>query len=654
MPFFKIFSPEDCSASQAIPLDGYRRDEFIINEFNSTSVYIYGQTLSAEEQILASNNQLTARTCFTSQRLIMQNRGPNNYFGSQLSIDYDLIKNIQVSEGGWTFGQSYFVYNVQAEIYYGAQRICLHWYLHRPHLNAALIWWYWVRGVVTADKAVQLDYYINSIHQFNSCTSIIVPDDLRHNLSSTGVDLDVLKSSIGLVIVDNQPPFVDAEIFKVFYRSQVSSGNAGYRNQSSSGIKSSSPVTPSANSFSVERKVEENDNDLRSQVQVFRKGSNLFMGVDCRLFAWSLSVGESFKAGDKLLTVTWCDKTIPLFASEDGEIQHIRHAPGKNISKNEVVAAIRFSKPPKASASSLAINDSQTLYSNTESGHLPQLVPSNAEIPVGLQYVPDGIEGLKFCLANTNAAVQSFFNVLPIVGLAGNEVYLNDDSMLISPFDEVLYCQIIKENHKYSLAELYDQRADEIEKRGQRFKKWGTLGGIFLLSPLLPFIAYNQGKSSAPRGSRLDEIIPDPQLQFLQDRNSFLAMTKASGVLPRLRRMIFHKVDGPNGTYYRVIPAVVTQDSVIPCQVFSFNSTCFLRPVSAGIESDQKNYDSRRIHKQYYHLRLGGTSTDTGERLLIKGKDMDDQRFKVFRFSSDTRDLTYFYVDYPADPSHVF
>lgn len=307
-----------------------------------------------------------------------------------------------------------------------------------------------------------------------------------------------------------------------------------------------------------------------------------------------------------------------------------------------------------AKVESSTLDTTPSVVNKIDADGLPRLSPSTAAVPVGLKGIPDGVDGLKLCLAHTESAAQSFFNILPVVGLSGSEIYLNDDTMLVSPFDERLYCQIVKENHKYALAELYDQRADEAEKRGQKFKKWGTLGGIFLLNPLVPFMAYNQGKASAPRGSRLEELIPDPQLQFLQDRNSFLAMTQASGVLPRLRRMIFHKVDGPSGSYFRIIPAVITQDSVIPCQVFTFNSSCFLRPVSAGIEPGQENYDARRIHRQYYHPRTAGTSIDTGERILIKGKDIDDQRFKIFHFSSDTRDLSYFYVDYPADPSHVF
>ena len=167
-------------------------------------------------------------------------------------------------------------------------------------------------------------------------------------------------------------------------------------------------------------------------------------------------------------------------------------------------------------------------------------------------------------------------------------------------------------------------------------------------------MAYNLGKAGASRGSRLEELIPDPQLLFLQDRNSFLAMTQAGGVLPRLRRIIFHKILGPRGTYYRIIPAVITQDAVIPCQVFNIDTSYVLRPISAGIESDQLNYNARRMHRQYYHLRLDGSSKDTGESILIKGADIEDQNFKVFKFSSATRDLNYFYIDYPTDISHVF
>lgn len=291
---------------------------------------------------------------------------------------------------------------------------------------------------------------------------------------------------------------------------------------------------------------------------------------------------------------------------------------------------------------------------DVHSGAIPELTPSNADIPLGVECLVNGIDGLKYCLAKPNIAIQSFFNNLPVVGCTDSDIYLNDETMLVSPFDELLYCQVIKENHKYALAELYDQRAEVAEKRGQRFKHWGTLGGIFLLNPLVPFMAYNLGKAGASRGSRLEELIPDPQLLFLQDRNSFLAMTQAGGVLPRLRRIIFHKILGPRGTYYRIIPAVITQDAVIPCQVFNIDTSYVLRPISAGIESDQLNYNARRMHRQYYHLRLDGSSKDTGESILIKGADIEDQNFKVFKFSSATRDLNYFYIDYPTDISHVF
>lgn len=606
----QIHSPREVKISPTFPVGGYQDGEVLFKELYSNYVCFHNVLLGNTMRRLADSNKLCAKTSFTNLRLILQYQEEFSDNLNQVSIDFDLIRTVKV--GSWRDGQ----YNVSVEAEAPVGTYYFYWRFNRPHYNATLIWWFWFYSVLFRMRQayMPLEFFENLCKLLSSCNSIIVPDDFR---DTQGIDFTECEDNIGLRLIDNHNPSVDFSVFR-----RTWNATAGFTKPA----EVSSIGDQSSSASSTERKYSVSD--------LCRLSGKPFDSVwgAAKTIGISNTPFDSFDANR--ICIYLVGSTIDILEASS------------TISSSVVVSEPAETKTIAA--------PSVSIYTDIQSGELPKLIPSKAEVPVGLQYVPEGIEGLKFCLANSNTAIQSFFNVLPVVGLAGNEVYLNDDSMLVSPFDESLYCQIVKENHKYSLAELYDQRAEEVEKRGQRFKKWGTLGGIFLLSPLLPFIAYNQGKASAPRGSRLEELIPDPQLQFLQDRNSFLAMTQASGVLPRLRRMIFHKVSGTNGTYYRIIPAVITQDSVIPCQVFNFSSTCFLRPVSAGIESDQGNYEARRIHRQYYHPRVGGTSVDTAERILIKGKDIEDQRFKLFQFSSDTRDLSYFYVDYPADPSHVF
>lgn len=606
----QIFSPDEVKASSVFPVGGYQQEEQMYRELYSNHVHFYNVPLGNTLRELGDAYKLYAKTTFTSLRLILQYqdsyRSDNLH---QISIDHELIKSVKV--GSW-----HQIFNVSVEVEAPVGTHSFYWSFVRPHFNAALIWWHWFFSVIFRQRDVDsasLLFYQQSCALMSTCGSISVPDDFRESLISEGYDIPDIEQNIGLRLIDNCSPHVDCTVL---------------RRRWDSSLRSTKPAEVAG---------------IENQVSTDCEKMKLYSVSNLCTFT-----GQSFES------VLYAAKSIgkkPPFNHFDAD-QVCTYLTGSGI---DVLEANSTSPSPIVSKSSQSTEASSAcIYSETQSGELPKLIPSKAEIPAGLQYVPEGVEGLKFCLANSNTAIQSFFNVLSVVGLAGNEVYLNDDSMLVMPFDESLYCQIVKENHKYALAELYDQRADVAEERGQRFRRWGILGGIFLINPLVPFMAYSQGRASAPRGSRLEELIPDPQLQFLQDRNSFLAMTHAGGAMPRLRRMIFHKVDGPDGTYYRIIPAVITHDSVIPCQVFSFNSSCFLRPVSAGIESNQGNYEARRIHRQYYHPRVGGASTDTGERILIKGKDIDDQRFKVFEFSSDTRDLTYFYVDYPADPSHVF
>ena len=633
-PVFKVFDAGEVRQRNTLPFDGFRQGEIKWNEFFQNIVNVENVQIRHSELMLAGKQGLYACTLFTSQRLLLQFKESNGDLWSQVSIDYSLINAICVN--------SFFdgAFNVAIGVYESNQQRWFYWNFFRPQFQAATLWVYWAIGALCDTLSIRsVSEGLAWAKYINTNSALVIPDDFRSGMIRSGVDIAWMEDTIGLRLLDDQAPFIDLNVYEKFLSTELvtiatpswnASGNYSSDVTLSLNNNGFSPDPTSLRTKTTHKSSLQSDSYSISDIWKYTKKSLDEVQRAMRTLGYNESPFDYTSANKicRFLVNSSLDDLLPC----------------SNISSSDLIV--------KEESSTL--DTTSSVVNQIDPDGLPRLSPSTAAVPVGLKGIPDGVDGLKLCLANTESAAQSFFNILPVVGLSGSEIYLNDDTMLVSPFDERLYCQIVKENHKYALAELYDQRADEAEKRGQKFKKWGTLGGIFLLNPLVPFMAYNQGKASAPRGSRLEELIPDPQLQFLQDRNSFLAMTQASGVLPRLRRMIFHKVDGPSGSYFRIIPAVITQDSVIPCQVFTFNSSCFLRPVSAGIEPGQENYDARRIHRQYYHPRTAGTSIDTGERILIKGKDIDDQRFKIFRFSSDTRDLSYFYVDYPADPSHVF
>lgn len=263
-----------------------------------------------------------------------------------------------------------------------------------------------------------------------------------------------------------------------------------------------------------------------------------------------------------------------------------------------------------------------------------------------------------------SAAIQSFFEALPLHLSIGSSNYprsvleetlvINDEILHIPPFDESLYCKLVIENHKYSLAELYDERHAASEAKAKRWMKYGILAGIATLNPLMPFFLSNQGRINADKGTKLEELIPDPYLMFLQDEYSFSRMIHGGVGVPQMRRLIIHPVINGDHLSYRVLPAALTQNFVIPLQIFSFNNSRFLRPICAGIDPVQPNYNAKRLHKLYYHLRADGRQEDTGDRINVCGVDIDLERYKLYKFTSNSKELEYYYIDYPTEPGHVF
>ena len=294
---------------------------------------------------------------------------------------------------------------------------------------------------------------------------------------------------------------------------------------------------------------------------------------------------------------------------------------------------------------------STDVYHNISQDLSPAFSPSVANKPTSLFKKTDDLSADVLACLTQPKFIQSFFSDLDIT-INGSS--LRDEILHIQPFDESRYCKLILENHKYSLAELYDTRNEEADKRAASAFKIGIIPAVCFLNPLFPFFLSNQARINSPKGTRLEELIPDPYLLFLEDRHSFLSMTQAGTPMPRLRRLILHPVASSHSMFLRVIPSLITHDCVIPLQAFKCSGNYLLRPISAGIDPNQKNYNSIKMHRKYYHLRADGGYVDTGKRISVTGRDVDCQRFKLFKYSSDTRELEYYYIDYQTEPSHVF
>lgn len=207
--------------------------------------------------------------------------------------------------------------------------------------------------------------------------------------------------------------------------------------------------------------------------------------------------------------------------------------------------------------------------------------------------------------------------------------------------------------HRYTLAQVIDQKEELARQNANLGTVVGGLLSVFTLNPLAMFFGRNVGHSISDKGKRVDEFLPNPQLLFYQDENSYLSWNRAHVSSSRLRRLIIARQVKDDGmVYFRLIPAMVTPHQILPMQLFCFNSDLyFYRPFSAGIEPRQTNYDAERIQRLYTHSRLG-QSTRTEIELPIFGKVIDTYPYKLDRFVSQR--LDYFYADFETQPGSIF
>lgn len=290
---------------------------------------------------------------------------------------------------------------------------------------------------------------------------------------------------------------------------------------------------------------------------------------------------------------------------------------------------------------------------NVVAGETPKFRPSAASIPKGFESAGSHEADLRVCLTSNVLEIQSFFNDLNIFG-SQNSIFVNDDVLSLPCFDESLYCNIVKQMHKYTLAELADKKDQLAKENAGLGAMVGSFVGLLTINPLAPFLGHSVGKNLTDQGTKISQLLPDPHLLFYEDLNSYLAWSRGQVSSPKLRRLILDRQTNPDGTvFFRAIPAFVTADSVFPIQLFkSGDLTYFYRPFSAGIERNQSNYDAIKIQRKYFHTRLGGEISRSDIMISIRGSDVEPSEQNVYRFTGPS--LDYFYIDFQIQPGFVF
>jgi len=287
-------------------------------------------------------------------------------------------------------------------------------------------------------------------------------------------------------------------------------------------------------------------------------------------------------------------------------------------------------------------------------GSVPTFRPSLAELPSTMNRMDTLEDELQWAIHNSPNYFQSFYNDQCPISSKG----INDDVISGNCFDEGLYCALVKEMHRYTIAEVGANQDNIAKSNAGLGAMVGSFLGLITGNIFAPFLGHTYGKNMTDRSRRIEEFLPDPVLLFNQDPNSFLSWSRGQVSSPRLRRMILDRqVDSENRVYFRLLPAIVTADSVYPIQLFKLlPSTYFYRPLAAGIGDDsgrkQPNYDAIKIQRKYFHIRAEGEVTPTDMSLGVFGRDIEDYDVKLYRYVGHS--LDYFYADFKIQPGSVF
>jgi hypothetical protein len=335
--------------------------------------------------------------------------------------------------------------------------------------------------------------------------------------------------------------------------------------------------------------------------------------------------------------------------------------PNKTLSNMTEQSTTATKTPQSYSDNNKLVSASKTVASTTDSlkqgsirataGAVPKFIPSLGIKPKGFESTGTPEGDLKYSLSKAHVHFQSFFNDLHVVTANG----ISDDIISLPCFDEGLYCSLVKEMHRYSLTEISNNHAELAKNNAGLGAMVGSFIGIISGNIFAPFLGHSYGKNLTDRGKPIEEFLPDPNLLFYQDDNSYLSWSRAQVNSPRLRRIIFNRQLSEDGkVHFRLMPAIVTADSVFPIQLFKVNdSTYFYRPLAAGVDRNQPNYDTIRIQKKYFHLRGEGAIEKTDFEIDVYGNDVEpNEKIRLHRFTGQS--LDYFYADFKIHPGSIF
>ena len=329
---------------------------------------------------------------------------------------------------------------------------------------------------------------------------------------------------------------------------------------------------------------------------------------------------------------------------EEGEVE---------ILKNGEIEIVK-SEPIKSQSKKSSLDK---LYENDNQNNL-RFIPSEAKIPSGFKSLGDEIKDLEFAIHNPLVSFRSFFNDCEFL-INGN---WREETLFCQAFNEELYCQLIKEYHRFSIAELNSMKAEEMKKAERKGAGIGGLLGLMaggIMAPITAAMGANVGKmisNNVDVRKPLKDFLPEPYLVFLKDQGSYLSLSKTYKGRTTKRRICFKKnyLDD-DFVYFDLIPMIVFDDWVTPAQIFKLENSYYFRPISANYDLNNEfnlEYNPIKYRRSYsYNPRKEGDVEKIARVMTTKisGETIEKTPTIFHAWLRDDESFKHFYFDYSTD-----
>ena len=293
----------------------------------------------------------------------------------------------------------------------------------------------------------------------------------------------------------------------------------------------------------------------------------------------------------------------------------------------------------------------------TDYRRIPIFSPSKAEIPEGYLSLGNDKDDLEYALGNPNVAFRSYFNDLPLL----DKKSWVEETLFVPAFNESLYAKLVVEYHRYSMTQLRDQRSEVMKHAERKGAGIGALLGLItgggLMAPFMAMMGANLNKMTANNvdpSKPIEEFLPDPLILFMRDEGSYLANREAYQSASIKRRVCLHKKEKADGNiYWDVFPMILLQQQAIPAQVFKWEESYFLRPITAGLtqqDISELGYNPFKMRRSLsYHPKYDITVPSDFLTTSIVGPTIEKQPVIFKTGLREDRSFPHYYFDYPKE-----